>query len=94
MIYVPVMPGMCCDLSLCSIEDAARLLGPAWIYTLHVHPDHVLHARSLLKGWGAITVDHPMSPYVNLVEEPAYERGEWCLQLGDRAYGSAPVSWP
>lgn len=85
--------GILTDLSENSMEQAALIVGPAFIYDLLVHPIALLSARNMLKRWGADTQDHPLAPYVNLEGDLTLGRSEWILSANGRAAGSKGVPW-
>ncbi len=80
-----------CDLSSVPLEEAARMVGPAFTYELRVAPIHILYARRILKQFGADTLDHPLSPYISLVEDSELGTSEWVLCANGKCAGSKGV---
>lgn len=76
-------------LSRTTLEMAARDVGPAFIYTLYVHTIRLLQARNVVFSIVAHTKTNPFAPYVNIVECPALDEGEWVLEANDKRVGSA-----
>jgi hypothetical protein len=80
-----------CDLAICSLEEAALITGPAFVYELHVAPYAILHARNLLKVFAADTKEHPLAPYIDLIEDMTLRRYEWVLCANGKCAGSIGV---
>ena len=80
--------GMYFQLSRTSLEMAARSVGPAFVYTLYVHTIRLLQARNVVFSIVAHVKTNPFAPYVNIVEAPALDEGEWVLEANDRRVGS------
>lgn len=77
-----------CDCSPTSIEEAARICGPAFVYDLTVHPGSVLHIRTLLRDMNCDVKDNVLAPHINLTTDPALRRWEWVLRANGVACGS------
>lgn len=75
-------------LSRTTLEMAARDVGPAFIYTLYVHTIRLLQARNIVFSIVAHVKSNPFAPYVNIVECPALDEGEWVLEANDKRVGS------
>ena len=75
-------------LSRTTLEMAARDVGPAFVYTLYVHTIRLLQARNVVFGIVAHVKSNPFAPYVNIVECPALDEGEWVLEANDKRVGS------
>lgn len=80
-----------CNCSHTSLEWAAQNLGPSFVYVLSVSEQMVLSMRTMLKKFGADTVDHPMSPYVNLEVDKDLKPYEWYLSAYGKSIGSEDV---
>lgn len=76
------------DLCVVALEEAARCLGPAFVYTLTVRTGDTIWVRAMLRKMGADVQDNPFAPYVNLVTDEALAPHEWHLSDGKRAVGS------
>lgn len=76
-----------CDLCEVALSECATRLGPAFIYTLTVHPTQSVWVRKFLHRIAAQVVDNPFAPYVNLVDDDSLERLEWFLSDGTKAIG-------
>ena len=76
-------------LSRTTLEMAARDVGPAFSYTLYVHTIRLLQARNVVFAILAHVKSNPFAPYVNIVECPALDEGEWVLEANDKRVGSA-----
>lgn len=63
-------------------------LGPAFVYTLTVHPAQLIWVRQLLKRIAVTVADNPFSPYVNLITDRTLELLEWYLSDGKTAWGT------
>lgn len=86
MQYQALNIGM--DVSEYSIEEAAQIIGPSFVYELRINPLAVLTVRNFLKRWCADTEEHPLSPYINIIPEPDFGRDEWCLSANGKSAGS------
>lgn len=75
-------------LSKTTLEMAARDVGPAFIYVLYVHTIRLLQARNVVYSIVAHVKSNPFAPYVNIVECPALDEGEWILEANDKRVGS------
>lgn len=89
MKYVPLQ--IACNCSFTSLEMVALIIGPSFIYDLHVHPEYALEMRHMLKTYGATTKDHPLAPYINLISDDSLRREEWYLLAGVKACGSEGI---
>lgn len=91
--YEPLMDGrgsgMYFALSRTTLEMAARDVGPAFIYTLYVHTIRLLQARNIVYSIVAHVKSNPFAPYVNIIEAPAFDEGEWVLEANDKRVGSS-----
>jgi hypothetical protein len=90
--YEPLMDGRGGNtyfaLSKTTLEMAARDVGPSFAYTLYVHTIRLLQARNVVFSILAHTKQNPFAPYVNIVECPALDEGEWALEANDKRVGS------
>lgn len=77
------------SMSRTSFEQCARLLGPAFLYRLYVHPVKLLEARNRARECAALAPGSPFAPHINIIETPEFEEGEWCLEANERSVGSA-----
>lgn len=78
-------------LSKTTLEMAARDVGAAFIYTLYVHTIRLLQARNIVFSIVAHVKSNPFAPYVNIVECPALDEGEWVLEANDKRVGSCLI---
>lgn len=69
-----------CNLSSCSIEQAALRIGAAFIYEVRVAPRNLIYAKKLLRDLMLQTVNNPLSPYFNLLVEPEFVGDEWAIR--------------
>jgi hypothetical protein len=76
------------NVSQTSLEEAARLVGPTFIYTLTVHPYELMYTRNMLRTLAAQTEGNPFSPYVNLCVDASFEKHEWTLKGDDKVFWS------
>lgn len=74
------------ELCVVALEEAARFVGPSFIYDLFIHPDNILWARKVAHA--CHVMDNPFSPYVNVRADSTCEKHEWYLQTGNKAAGS------
>lgn len=86
MKYDPLLPS--CDLCAITIEEAAKRLGPSFVYDLYVSTAMLLNTRGMLKELGMVTKDNVLSPYVNLYEDNRLNTYEWYLAANNKACGS------
>lgn len=80
--------GIYFKLSKTTLEMAARDVGPAFVYTLYVHTIRLFEARNVVFAVVAHVKSNPFAPYVNIVECPALNEGEWVLEANDKRVGS------
>jgi len=85
--YEPVQETPC-NVSKHSLELAARKTGPSFVYNLYVAPIRLLAARNLVWSIWANVQKNPFAPHINIVECPAFDEGEWCLEANDKLVGS------
>lgn len=71
--------GTACDFSEFALQEAARKLGPSFVYEMRVSSRELLEARALLKRHLCSVVDNPLAPFVSLVEDASYKTFEWSL---------------
>lgn len=76
-------------LSPAALQLAARQLGPSFIYCLFVPAVRLLQARNIVWQIVAHTKSNPFAPYVNIIECPALDDGEWVLEANDKRVGSS-----
>lgn len=90
--YAPLMDGrggnLYFALSRQTLEMAARDVGPAFAYILYVHTIRLMQARNVVFSILAHVKSNPFAPYVNIVECPALDEGEWVLEANDKRVGS------
>jgi hypothetical protein len=90
--YAPLLDGrggkLFFALSRTTLEMAARDVGPAFVYTLYVHTIRLLSARNIVFSIVAHVKSNPFAPYVNIVECPALDEGEWVFEANDKRVGS------
>lgn len=67
------------------------LIGPAFVYTLHVSPRALIETRTRLREWGADVRHNPMAPYINLEIDPLFGPHEWVLEANGARVGSRGV---
>jgi hypothetical protein len=77
-----------CSLCEVTLEECAMQLGPAFVYTLTVHPRQFIYARRLLHQMGADCQENPFAPYVNLASDEKLEPSEWYLSDSKTAVGT------
>lgn len=91
--YEPLLDGrggnLYFKLSKMTLEMAARDLGASFIYVLYVHTIRLFEARNVVHAIVAHVKSNPFAPYVNIVECPALDEGEWVLEANDKRVGSA-----
>jgi hypothetical protein len=75
-------------LSRTALEMAARDVGPAFTYNLYVHTIRLLQARNVVFSIVAHVKSNPFAPYVNIVECPSLDEGEWVLEANEKRVGS------
>jgi hypothetical protein len=75
-------------LSRTTLEMAARDVGPSFVYNLYVHTIRLLQARNVVFAIIAHVKSNPFAPYVNIIECPALDEGEWVLEANDKRVGS------
>lgn len=76
------------NMSEASLRQCALKLGPAFVYTLYVHSVKLLEALNLSKRLMCQTKANPFAPYINIVETPEFDEGEWCLEANEQRVGS------
>ena len=76
-------------LSPAALQLAARQVGPSFTYCLYVAPARLLQARNIVWQIVAHTKTNPFAPYVNIIECPALDDGEWVLEANDKRVGSS-----
>lgn len=76
------------DLCATSLEEAARLVGSSFSYTLKVAPEAGRFARRLLHSIGAQVAENPFAPYVNLEVDSKLDPHSWELSANDKAVWS------
>lgn len=76
------------SLSKTALQFSAFDLGPSFIYILYVAPTAILYARNIVIECMAHAKNNPFSPYINIVETPDFDEGEWCLEANDKRVGS------
>lgn len=86
MKYDPLLPS--CNLCMTTMEEAARRLGPSFIYDLYVNPTQILGTRDMLRGLVCMVKDNPFAPYVNLFVDDRLKPYEWYLCANNKAVGS------
>ncbi len=89
MEYQHIAPS--CDLACTSLEEAARLIGPSFVYELYISPTMLLYGRDILRRISADRIDHPLAPHINLIEDSSLGRNEWVLRANGKAAGSPGV---
>jgi hypothetical protein len=72
-----------------SLEMAARLVGPAFVYNLYVHTIRLFQARNVVFAVVAHTKSNPFAPHINIVECPALNESEWVLEANEKRAGSS-----
>jgi hypothetical protein len=77
------------QLSKTSLEMAARDIGPSFVYQLYVHSVRLFQARNIVYSIVAHVKSNPFAPYVNIIECPALDEGEWVLEANDKRVGSS-----
>lgn len=77
-----------CSISRTSLERCALQLGPSFVYNLYVHPIRLLEARNRARECIALAINNPFAPYINIVETPEFDEGEWCLEANGQRVGS------
>lgn len=80
------------DVCVPALEEAARRVGPAFLYILHVNGYQFWNCKRLLQKIAADSADNPFTPYVNLVEDGALSNWEWFLTANGKACGSQGVN--
>jgi hypothetical protein len=78
------------QLSKTSLEMAARDIGPSFVYQLYVHSSRLFQARNIVYAIVAHVKSNPFAPYINIIENTAFDAGEWVLEANEKRYGSAP----
>ncbi len=68
-----------CTLSFTGLCEAARIIGPSFVYTLHVSETEQLSANHEVRKWMAIYKDNPLSPQINVVEDQRLTGSAWVL---------------
>lgn len=81
--------GVYFQLNKTSLEMAARTVGPAFTYHLYVHTIRLFQARNVVFQIVAHTKTNPFAPYVNIIECPSLDEGEWVLEANDKRVGSS-----
>ena len=76
------------QLNKLSLEMAARLVGPSFVYNLYVHTLRLFQARNVIYQIVAHTKTNPFAPYVNIIECPHLDEREWVLEANDKRVGS------
>jgi hypothetical protein len=77
-----------CVMAATSFGEAARIIGPAFIYELHVHPHNELEARAVVRRLIGHHYENPFLPHVNIVLNTLLEPREWILEANDKRAGS------
>jgi len=81
-----------CDLSACALEQAAFVVGPAFVYYLHIHPKRVWATAQITKH-DFINSNRPLTPQISIVVDEGVEtESEWFLCANGKACGSLGVS--
>lgn len=75
-------------LSRTTLEMAARDVGPSFLYNLYVHTIRLMQARNVVFSIVAHVKSNPFAPYVNIIECPALDEGEWVLEANEKRVGS------
>ena len=79
---------MAMDLNIASLEEAARLIGPAATFELHVCENNIIWVRQMLKKLACDVMENPFAPYVNLILDNQLGQFEWFLSANGRSIGS------
>lgn len=81
-----------CNISHTSLADAARILGPAFVYDLYVNPYIMIDTRSTLRRMQPTEYsDNPLIPHINLHPDDSLDRYEWYLSANGKGCGSKGV---
>lgn len=79
------------NLSMTSIEEAAEMLGPSFVYDLTVHPKRLLSARSFCRQLHATVMHNVLSPYINILTDETVGMEGWMLSAAGTSVGSPGV---
>lgn len=79
------------DLGLTSVEEAARQVGPAFIYDLTVHSKAVLQARSFCRQLHCTVMHNVLAPYINILIDDSVGLSGWMLSANGVSVGSPGV---
>lgn len=85
------LPGPDSDLGRTPLQEAARIVGPSFIYSLAVHPDNLPYARELSARIAAATQENPFAPHINIHTVQSLGPHEWALGANGRWIGSQGV---
>jgi len=81
-----------CNISSTSLGEAARLLGPSFVYDLYVNPYLIIDTRSVLRRMQPTEYeDNPLIPYINLHTDESLAQQEWYLSANGKSVGSSGV---
>lgn len=90
-----------CDLSSTGMQQAIQqFVGPSFVYELFVHPDNLIHAKTLLHrldvdldlGNDTAQINaNPLRPHINLHTSDKLDRHEWVIGSGSNMAGSPGV---
>lgn len=83
--------GIACDLSMVSLQEAALVVGPAFVYNLYVHRSRLWFARNLVRQHTTETMTNPFAPVIN-VQVAGVNPDEWFLQTPRGSCGSSGVT--
>lgn len=86
--YTEVLGGFLCDVSFYSLQEAAKKIGPSFVYDLFVSSRRELEAAKMLKDMAAHTLENPFAPYVNLHVEDGFDIDEWCIEANGKSFWS------
>jgi len=86
MKYDAIYPA--CDLSIVAMEEAAKRLGPAFVYDLYINPVQMIWVRGMLKQNCMDVRDNVLAPYVNLFEDNRLKTYEWYMCANGKAVGA------
>lgn len=76
------------QLNKMSLEMAARIVGPEFVYNLYVHTIRLFQARNVVFQMVAHIKSNPFAPHINIIECPALDESEWVLEANDKRVGS------
>lgn len=74
-----------------ALVDALMIIGPSFIYTVRVCKDEVPVAIRICTKWNAIYEANPLCPYINIIADDQYVRGEWSIEANGKCMHSPGV---